>query len=506
MKKLLLTVGAIFIATALNAQFSVWDGSAEPWTKGSGTQNDPYLIENAQQLAYLAVKTNELHYDNYSYHNMYVDTCFLLTVDLDLGGDNGLVWEPIAQDGNSLQTRCFGGNFDGNGHIVTNLQFEDGNGRRYMGLFGHVVGGSIKNITVEGDGMVVPEFNLSGIPAGLGMIVGYGENTIVANCVNTLDVTWEYLMLEMGAGIGGLFGIMSNSTITNCHNFGDIYAPETNTYYAGVCFGGIGGTLHNCEVAYCSNRNYANITPKSGNDNFGQVSCGGIAGRMSGTINYCFNIGDFNVVFDLENAVGVKAAGGIMGGCTVEGSLSVSNSYSVTDISVSGNGESSYLGGILGYADETMTVDVKNCYYLDNIDDNGYGIPKADEDMRTQEFVDLLNAGETVFLMDTNGYLNNGYPVLDWYFEHFNSVDENSLGNTTYIYPNPVKDIFIIHFAKEADCQLIEIHSLDGRLVETFPETSPETLIDISNLTPGIYILKVKTTDGKEYTERIVKE
>ena len=30
--------------------------------------------------------------------------------------------------------------------------------------------------------------------------------------------------------------------------------------------------------------------------------------------------------------------------------------------------------------------------------------------------------------------------------------------------------------------------------------------IDISNLTPGIYILKVKTTDGKEYSERIVKE
>ena len=30
--------------------------------------------------------------------------------------------------------------------------------------------------------------------------------------------------------------------------------------------------------------------------------------------------------------------------------------------------------------------------------------------------------------------------------------------------------------------------------------------IDISNLTPGIYILKVKTTDGKEYTERIVKD
>ena len=83
-------------------------------------------------------------------------------------------------------------------------------------------------------------------------------------------------------------------------------------------------------------------------------------------------------------------------------------------------------------------------------------------------------------------------------------IEEND--TEASVFPNPVKDIFIIHFAKEADCQLIEIHSIDGRLVETFPETSPATSIDISNLTPGIFFLKVKTTDGKEYTERIVKE
>ncbi|MBQ6084160.1 MAG: T9SS type A sorting domain-containing protein, partial [Bacteroidales bacterium] len=75
-----------------------------------------------------------------------------------------------------------------------------------------------------------------------------------------------------------------------------------------------------------------------------------------------------------------------------------------------------------------------------------------------------------------------------------------------YCYPNPANESLNIEFSPDVNCRSVGIYSLDGRLVETFPETSPETSIDISNLTPGIYILKVKTTDGKEYTERIVKE
>ena len=78
------------------------------------------------------------------------------------------------------------------------------------------------------------------------------------------------------------------------------------------------------------------------------------------------------------------------------------------------------------------------------------------------------------------------------------------------IYPNPTKDRLNISFSGDNNCRSVEIYSIDGRLVETSPETSPSTshptTIDISNLTHGMYILKVKTTDGKEYTERIVKE
>ena len=77
------------------------------------------------------------------------------------------------------------------------------------------------------------------------------------------------------------------------------------------------------------------------------------------------------------------------------------------------------------------------------------------------------------------------------------------------IYPNPAGNTLNISFAQDAECQSVEIHSLDGRLIETFPETSlqtgNQTTLDISNLTAGVYIMKVKLVDGKEFTEKLIK-
>ena len=52
MKKTFLLLLGIILAATAGAQ--VWDGTDSPWTAGSGTQNDPYLIENASQLAHLS--------------------------------------------------------------------------------------------------------------------------------------------------------------------------------------------------------------------------------------------------------------------------------------------------------------------------------------------------------------------------------------------------------------------------------------------------------------------
>ena len=89
MKKLfafLLAVTMSFSVMAVN----VWDGTAEPWTQGSGTAQDPYLIETAAHLAYLAEKVNE-GYQALG-HSVFAHTYFLMTDDFDL---NNLPWTPI---------------------------------------------------------------------------------------------------------------------------------------------------------------------------------------------------------------------------------------------------------------------------------------------------------------------------------------------------------------------------------------------------------------------------
>lgn len=132
MKKYIFMVFVLLLSLALNAQVSVWDGTAEIWTHGSGTQEDPYLIESAQNLAYLAERTNETLFGYNKY--MYADTCFLLTVDLDLGSDNGLEWNPIAQNGTDNMTRVFSGNFDGGGHVISNMKLKNQDGTIFMSL------------------------------------------------------------------------------------------------------------------------------------------------------------------------------------------------------------------------------------------------------------------------------------------------------------------------------------------------------------------------------------
>jgi len=506
MKKLVFTMIAVLLGMALNAQVSVWDGTAEPWTMGNGTAENPYLIENAQQLAYLAYATNEIHHGNYDYNIMYADTCFLLTTDLDLGGDNGLVWEPIAHNG-FMTTRCFGGHFDGGNHTITNMSLMDGANRLSIGLFGHVKEGVVENIIIDGNSIVVPEYHNYGESGGLGMIIGFGESVTVRNCVNKVDVTWEYLYGEYGCAVGGLFGWMLNSTITNCHNLGDVIVSEANVNHGGICAGGVCGALLDCDISECSSRNYANIAMQNGDHNYGEVICGGIAGRMSGTMTNCFNIGDFNVTADFLENEHAGLVGGLVG-CTYQESMtSLNNCYSVSNISVAGNNVLAYIGGIVGNTDETAQVDVNNCYYRNTVESgNDFGTPKTDEEMKTQGFVDLLNAGGGCFIMDPTGYFNFGYPMLEWYYDSFNSVNENKSIDAVSVYPNPAKDNIYIELSPDADCQSVELYTLDGRLVKTCHGASQQTTIHVENLNAGVYILKLRMADGKEFAERIVKE
>lgn len=77
--------------------------------------------------------------------------------------------------------------------------------------------------------------------------------------------------------------------------------------------------------------------------------------------------------------------------------------------------------------------------------------------------------------------------------------DFNSFSNFS-IYPNPTSGIVSVR--SEEDIENIEILSLEGRKIKS----SHEAKIDISDLSNGIYLMQIKTIDGKFGTKKLIKE
>jgi hypothetical protein len=264
MKKVSLFFVAMCITfSATVAQVSVWDGSHTIWTNGTGTENDPYLIENAQQLAYLAYYVNN--------GGISSDKYWELTTNVDL---NGRQWSSIGND------NSFGGNFDGNEHTIANLVV---GGLKYAGLFGKMDGGSVKNIGIVGNSFI--DHNNSTPPySGAGGIAGYANNVAINNCYNMGSIS----SFSSGTGVsgaGGIVGFARNVIINNCYNSGSI---SSSGGYARAC-GIVGTGMNNITINNCYNTgNIGNYSPSNS----------GIArGEYTGTslsINNCYNTGQSN--------------------------------------------------------------------------------------------------------------------------------------------------------------------------------------------------------------------
>ena len=110
----------IAVPVSARAETDVWNGTiASGFAGGTGTENDPYQISTAAQLAYFAKTVNE----GQPYNGLYI----VLKNDLNL---NNKEWIPIGTDSNP-----FRGNFDGGNHTVTRMQISNSS-VDYVGLFG----------------------------------------------------------------------------------------------------------------------------------------------------------------------------------------------------------------------------------------------------------------------------------------------------------------------------------------------------------------------------------
>ena len=115
----------------------IWDGSiADSFAAGNGSETEPYLIENASQLALMAYWVNDVGYD-------LSDTSFALGCDIALNSYTDMtsadtavpanIWTPIGGVGET----AFSGRFDGNGFIIYGIYTENAESG---GLFGFCAG------------------------------------------------------------------------------------------------------------------------------------------------------------------------------------------------------------------------------------------------------------------------------------------------------------------------------------------------------------------------------
>ena len=200
---------------------------------GKGTANDPYLISNVAQLEYFRDQSNE--------GDAKITAYAQLVNDIDLAYASASSWIPVSK----LTSNAFAGTFDGNGHCIKNLysSFYQGG---YVGLFGYVNGGTIKNLTVEG----VIESSCS----DQGMIAGFSVGANYYNCVakgriNTKDCS------RVGGITGHIIGTgTTNPVVQGCASYVDIVS--TATYTAGL----VGQVEYGITMEACAN--YGNVTGK----------------------------------------------------------------------------------------------------------------------------------------------------------------------------------------------------------------------------------------------------
>ena len=373
------------------AGVSVWDGTAATeFAGGKGTKDKPYLIETAQQLAYLAQSVNS----GTNYSGQYIS----LQTDLDL---SRLPWTPIG----SGSKASFRGTFSGNAYTISNLYINAPSDNN-QGLFGYCGFNSViqnlrlLDISVTGKaniggvtgcayGGTIQDCNVSGSISGaenVGGIVGYGgmagySSGSVSRCINNATVSGNQNYVGGIVGYHGDEGYLSSITLCVNHGAVDSY---------GDCVGGISGMGH-AIISSCLNTGTIGGNATSG--------VGGISG-VGGSVTNCANMG---------TVTSKGSADGISIGSTYGVSHYATNCYNVGTVSTSGK-----FADIYSVAEGTG-----NCYTLRSVaeeldEKDGNGLTILDE-MNTPAFAATLNRnlgeGDSTWLQDANMY--GGLPYFE---------------------------------------------------------------------------------------------
>lgn len=459
-----------------------WNGITTSQPHGKGTEDEPYQIGTAQELAWLAYAVNN-QMESAGY-------CAVLTADIDLGYCQWPVIGVLSSNGQ----RAYTGTFDGQGHTVSGLNITSLGGRQKLGLFGVAQDAVIENLTVRGNidltGVRSYDSNMAGYIIGGLLGSGEGGGVTIRNCVSQVDISVSFVNDQRAqrASVGGLVGRFSGSgvhEITDCRNEGRVYtAFEPGAYYLGGSGGdgGQGGIVGfiaaSAQLERCVNTGTVYAGRAAG--------VGGIVGNAgdSGvtiTLNQCANQGA--VSNDTGGVLLRKGGTGGIIGLAPTGSVTVSSCYNTGTVA-----GSAIVGGILGgekgehtssqYGNQNLTLE--NCYNAGDLQVGtattlvgslaGYPIDgryytgltvrkgacrfvmgwKCSQGDSVKESTTLTADSLFEGLVDSIGGVNSGYPLFDWQLLEQRSREE-VVSYLSDRYEREIKPI-----ATAAQCQEIE--------------------------------------------------
>ena len=281
-----------------------------PALKGTGTVDDPYLIQELNDFLTMGEKM-------LSGDKVY----FVMEADIDMAGvENFTHLNPKPYDQEVI--------FDGRGHKIMNYSCPNG-------IF-HVLNGSVENLVFE-------NANVAGA-ANTGILAHYiGYTDIDAHVKN---ITFRDSKFSGKADSGMLSGYTYNALVEN------IYFDNCEIVLNGRRQGFVTGRSEDYTE-------FKNCYAKGGKCSGGTQQCGGLIGQINAKDAKVTNCG---ISADIS---GNRAMGGIIayvkgpaGSTTVENCIAWSSS--IQAISDPGNSYSS--GAIIGCSDQGV-VTFRNCYY-----------------------------------------------------------------------------------------------------------------------------------------------
>lgn len=393
--------------------FAAWNGDAQIWTTGDGSEANPYLIDNEANLAYLqSAVTNEESFQG---------KFFRLTSDLDMGGKDFYpigMYDDYTTEGNPEMTYnsvVFKGTFDGDYHKIDNMVILGNNPDVDLGgvaLFAVAYPGTVIKNLVVGSNVTVNAQESSYVAA----IVGYAAGGTIENCRNSATVKGG------SYGTGGIVGNAENMTVTGCSNHGEI---------------------------------------------IGHTYSGGIAGQTMNTkINNCYSTGKIS-------CPGAYWVAGIVGWAL---SSTVSNCYAIGEVEAQ-TSASSFLLGKSPVVGELESSTAANCYYVEALTGckpfgTQAGVEAVSEaDLKSADMIAKLNAG-----LDAPAWVQvtGGFPALAWETEKLSAISE-VLASEGGLSVEKAGSALIVRSASASQVA-VSVYTLDGKVLQSVKAADGEAI------------------------------